>query len=155
MTAVRAVAVLVVLLVAPACAGPGAQPRDPEADEVSEASAEQRRELEEFAGVPLPASAADVTVVTQSGIDAMLYARFTIAAEDLDALVAGAAFDPPPEEGHRLALPPPASVPWGEEIAALERTLGADEFDGSFAREIIIGLDDPDTHVVYVQATTV
>lgn len=147
---VSRVAAAVALLLLAACAGGQRGEGVP-----SEATAEQRQELEEFARVTLPPSAADVEVVSQSGIDAMLFARFTIAGSDVETFLAEAGVEPADEEASVVSITPPAATGWAEEIDALQRARTAEEFDGAFGRKIVVGLDDPERALVFVLATTV
>lgn len=114
-------------------------------------SEEQVELVEEFVGVTLPHSTADLEVYQWVGIDEAVAARFLLDPNDLGAFLASGDFEAPPREGVRPIF---AGEQLGWQLDDIEHMLGHDEVVDSFSRQLLIDVDDPQRPVVYLLAST-
>lgn len=112
---------------------------------------EQVELVEEFVGVTLPDSTAELEVSHWVGIDEAVAARFSLDRNDLDPFLASGDFEAPPRAGVRTVF---VGEQLGWQLDNIEHMLGHEELVDSFSRQLLIDVDDPQRPVVYVLAST-
>lgn len=109
-----------------------------------------RAEIEEFGKIKLPASARQIDATMDSALDTGLFLRFVMDRKDVDGFVRDGHFQA--KAGYEPTYDYSES---GWHLDRIRNTLGAEEFDGNYGRELVIDLDRPDVATVYLVASTV
>ncbi len=119
--------------------------------DAGQSSALDRATIEQYARIMLPASATDIHSYTESGIDRIIYVRFTLPASDLDQFLRDSGYTEPLRNNYN-----PIPV-WTKEEFDWWHADQAQSFrDGkasepSFWKNIFVDTSDPQTYIVYLE----
>ncbi len=119
--------------------------------DAGQSSALDRATIEQYARIKLPANATDIYSYTESGIDRIIYVRFTLPASDLDQFLRDSGYTEPLRNNYDpVVTRPQKRLDWWHADQA-QSFRGSSIGEPSFAKNIFVDTSDPQTYIVYLE----
>ncbi|HLK96162.1 MAG TPA: hypothetical protein VK364_00195 [Hymenobacter sp.] len=110
-----------------------------------------RATIEQYARIKLPASATDIHSYTESGMDRIIYVRFTLPAGDLEQFLRDARYTEPLRNNYNpIFTDAQEQFDWWQTDQA-QSFRGIKASEPSFAKNILVDTSDPQTYIVYLE----
>jgi len=107
--------------------------------------------IEQYARIKLPASATDIHSYTESGMDRIIYVRFTLPASDLEQFLRDSGYSEPLRNNYNpISAWPKKRFDWWHADQA-QSFRGGEVSEPSFWKNIFVDTSDPQTYIVYLK----